>query len=416
MDVHEIKRVLRGETSYLKDGWDKIDRPYIEARMNKVLNLWEGRKGIAIDPDDKATAIKQLSDDFSGYGPVQDLLDDPEVTEIMINGPHKVYVERNGNKELTSAVFDDDAHLDYVVNNMIAPSGRRVDEASPCVDFSLPDGSRVNVTIPPLSVGCTSVTIRKLLDSMNTLEAIVEFGTLDVRMANFLVHCLRGRLNMIFSGATGTGKTTTINILSAYIDEGERIVTIEDTLELSLRQGNTVKLLTRPPDLDGKGHVSIRYLFTNALRMRPSRILLGEIRGSEAMDYIQALNSGHKGTLAVLHAATPRDAITRLETLAMYAGLDLPSWSIRRQIASGLDVIVQHEQLPDGSRKIICISEVTGVEDDQIVLKDIYRYEIEETSEESGTKGKFLAVAPPTFRNALARNGIHMEDKIFVND
>lgn len=415
MDILEVKQMLRRQSSYLTHGWDKTSTDYLDSRMRNLLSQWEAKQGVQLDPEVQACAIQQLCNDFVGYGPLQDLLDDAHVTEIMVNGYDQIYVEYNGRKELSAASFDDETHLQYIVDKMMAPSGRHMNEASPCVDFSLPDGSRVNITIPPISVGKTCLTIRKLSSQVVTLESLVELGTMDIRMANFLVCCLRGGMNMVFAGATGTGKTTTINILMNYIEDGERIITIEDTLELSPPQGNAVRLLTRPADLEGRGEISLRYLFTNALRMRPTRIILGEIRGAEAMEYIQALNSGHRGTIAVLHAATPRDAITRLETLAMYAGLSLPGWSIRQQIASGLNLIIQHEQLPDGSRKISCISELVGVQDEQIMLRDIYRYEIESTSEETGTLGRFLAVQAPTFRAELASKGVQMDDALFVN-
>jgi pilus assembly protein CpaF len=415
MDAKEIKQKLRKQSSYLTDGWDGINKEYIEERMRRCFDAWQREQQFEVDEPLVTTAIKELYDDFAGYGPIQDMLNDPHVTEIMINGPHKIYVEKNGRKSLTSARFEDEKHLQYVIEKMIAPSGRIVNKNMPCADFSLPGGSRVNVTLPPLAVNGISVTVRKLVDSIRSVEDIVNLGTLDVRMANFLIKCLRGRVNMLFSGGTGTGKTTTINLLSAYIDEGERVVTIEDTLEFNLKQGNLVRLLTRPPDLEGKGEVDLRYLFTNSLRMRPSRIILGEIRGAEAMDYLQALNCGHKGTLAVLHASTPLDAISRLETMAMFAGLDLPGWAIRRQIASGLHLIVQHEQLVDGSRKITCISEVAGIQDNEIVLRDIYRYELEDTDNGSGITGKFVAIRPPSFAAGLRKQGVVMEDALFTN-
>ncbi len=415
MDVFELKHMMRKETSYLVGGWDGEDRGYIEDRVHGYLASWKQQQGIELDPKVEALAVKQLCDDLGGYGPIHDLLMDPHITEIMINGPHRIYVEKDGRTQQVSIAFDDDKHLAYMIDHMIKPSGRRVDESSPCADFSLPDGSRVNVTIPPLSVDGTSVTIRKLIQSIDSLDKLVELGTLDVRMANFLVHCLHGGLNMLFAGATGTGKTTTINILSQYIPEGERIVTIEDTLELRLSEGNFVRLLTRPPDIHGKGEISTRFLFANALRMRPSRLILGEVRGAEAMDYIQAVNSGHRGTLAVLHAATPRDAITRLETMSLYAGLDLPMWSVRNQVESGLDLIVQHTQLSDGSRKITHITELAGQDKDQIKLNDIFRYEEEESGEDAELKGHFSAISRPSFLSALKKRGIQVEDSLFEN-
>ncbi len=414
MHARDIKKMMRKETSYLTSGWDGRDPHYLAERMRAFLASWASQHGRTIDEAMADKTIKELCDDFRGYGPIQDLLEDPHVTEIMIIGPNKVFVERDGRKTSTDARFDDENHLQYAINKMIAPSGRRLNEASPCADFSLGGRARVNVTLPPLAADGISVTIRKMAHSIGALSDIVDLGTLDVRMANFLVGCLQGGINMLFSGATGTGKTTSINLLSAYIDEGERIVTIEDTLELALNQANLVRLLTRPPDALGQGEIGLRYLLSNALRMRPSRIILGEIRGAEAMEYLQALNSGHKGTLAVLHAATPQDAVTRLETMALYAGLDLPSWAIRRQIASGLHLIVQHEQLMDGSRKITYITEVAGLRDNDIALQDIFRYEVEETGEDTRIKGRFVAVQPPSFLPHLRKLGIEMEDALFT--
>lgn len=409
MNIHDLKHMLRKESTYLTDGWNGNNRDYLEARVQKYLETWKRKRAVEIDPEVEALVVKQVCDDFGGFGPIRDLLADPHVTEIMINGPHNVYVEKDGRTVQSSVTFDDAKHLDYVVDHMIKPSGRRVDQSSPCADFSLTDGTRVNVTIPPLSVDGVSVTIRKLIRSLNSLDALVDLGTLDVRMANFLINCLEGRINILFSGATGTGKTTTVNILSQYLHDGDRVVTIEDALELDCRCGNQVRLLVRPADLHGKGEVSMRYLFRNALRMRPSRLILGEIRGAEAMDYIQALNTGHKGTLAVLHASTPEDAVTRLETMALYAGLNLPIWSIRKQIASGLDLIIQHAQLPDGSRKITHITELVGLEGDDVALKDIYRYEAEDTEKDAEIRGTFSAMGPPAFLSLLRKRGIHME-------
>jgi len=413
MNAKEIKQELRKQTSYLTDGWNGTDKEYLAEKMHRFVDAWVREKRLEVDQGTVDTAIKELCDDFRGYGPIQDLLDDPHVTEVMVNGPHKIFVEKDGHHLRSNARFEDVKHLQYVIQKMITPSGRRVDDSMPCMDFSLPGGSRVNVTLPPLAVDGISMTVRKLVQSIASLEDIVKLGTLDVRMANFLIQCLRGRVNMLFSGGTGTGKTTTINLLSAHIDEGERIVTIEDTLEFGLKQSNLVRLLTRPPDIEGKGEVGLRYLFANSLRMRPSRIILGEIRGSEAMDYLQALNSGHKGTMAVLHASSPQDAVARLETMALFSGIDLPSWAIRKQIASGLHLVVQHEQLMDGSRKIVCISELAGIKDNEIVLNDIYRYELEGTDSQRRITGKFIALGPPAFVTKLRKQGMVMEDSLF---
>jgi pilus assembly protein CpaF len=287
-----------------------------------------------------------------------------------------------------------------------------VDESFPYVDFSLDGGSRVNVIIPPLAVGGAVITIRKLSRSIRKIEDLLNLGTIDKRMGEFLVACIKAKINILFSGATGSGKTTTLEVLSSYINPEERIVTIEDALELNLQQEHVVRLLTRPPNIEGKGEISLRDLFRNTLRMRPTRIILGEIRGEEAMDYLQALNSGHKGCLAVIHATTPLDAVRRLETMALYAGLNLSSQVIRQQICSGLDLIIQCEQLIDGSRKITYITEVEKLKEERIILKDIFRYEIEGVKE-TEIKGRFKAINKPSFLDLLKKRGVFIKEEIF---
>jgi pilus assembly protein CpaF len=414
MNVREVKTKMRQELRRLFTVDDrKVDRDYLRERMNEIFYLWKKDRKIEVADEVKAKVIKQLTDDFIGYGPISEFLDDPETTEIMVNGPNQIYVEKRGRKYLSDVKFDDYMHLRYIIERMISPSGRRVDESSPYADFSLPDGSRVNIVIPPLSVDGPIITIRKLLYEINDLDNLINLKTLDKRMASFLKACVKARLNIIFSGATGSGKTTSLEVLSSYINKDERIVTIEDALEIKMRQNHVVRLLSRPPNIDGKGEVTIRDLFINSLRMRPSRIILGEIRGAEAMDYLQALNSGHRGCLAVLHAATPEDAITRIETMALYSGLNLPTWAIRKQIASGLNIIVQQEQLIDGSRKINYITEVAGLRDSDIVLRDLFKYKIDEVDENNNVKGRFVAVNKPTFLDIFKERGISFNEQIF---
>ena len=414
MEIKEIKKRMRKELSHYLAPDVKISHKFLEERMNSVFDNWNRAMKLKLDSVLRQRVIKELSDDFLGYGPINELLLDKEITEIMINGPFQIYVEKQGKKHLTDIEFDDDLHLRYLIERMIASSGRRIDESFPYVDFSLPDGSRLNIIIPPLSVQGPVVTIRKMLHSIEKIEDLVDLGTIDERMAKFLVTCIQGKINIILSGATGSGKTTTVEILSYYINDEERIVTIEDALELTLRQKHLVRLLTRPPNIEGKGEVTIRDLFINSMRMRPSRIILGEIRGLEALDYLQALNSGHKGSLAVLHASTPEDALMRLETMALYAGLNLPAWAIRKQIASGIDIIVQQEQLIDGSRKITYISEVSGIDNNEIIIKDLFHYNIEGVDDDSGkVKGKFVALGMPSFYMALKKKGLKLEEDIF---
>jgi len=411
--IAEIKKQLRKELSFILSEKEKLSEDVIRQKILNILNYWQNQKNYYIDEKIKDTIIKELCDEFLSYGPIKRLMEDPHITEIMINGPYKIYVEKEGKKVITDVKFDDETQLRHMIEKMMLPTGRRVDESFPYVDFSLQDGTRVNVIIPPLSVYGTTVTIRKFLRSISQIDDLVNLGTIDDRMAKFLVACIKAKINILFSGATGAGKTTTLEVLSGYINPQERIIVIEDTLELSLRQDHVVRLLTRPQNIEGKGEITIRDLFINTLRMRPTRIILGEIRGAEAMDYLQALNSGHRGCLAVIHASSPADAISRLETMALYAGLYIPVWAIRKQIASGIDLIVQHEQLTDGSRKITYITEVEGIQNDEIKLRDIFTYEIEEVTKDGKVKGNFKAKNIPTFSDVFKKRGVDLNEDIF---
>lgn len=414
MDVKGVKKMIRKEMSVWVDREEKLTKEFIRQRAEKVFSYLETEQKLNFDPAVKEKVIDSLADDFIGFGPLQKLMDDKEVTEIMVNGPYKIYIEKRGKKIPCAVKFDDETHLRYIVEKMIAPAGRRVDESSPYVDFSLENGSRVNVILPPLSVGGTSVTIRKQLSTIQTAEDLVKLGTIDTRMAKFLVACVKAKINILFSGATGSGKTTTLAVLSSYIDPQERIVTIEDALEIDLRQDHIVKLLTKPANIEGKGEITPRDLLRNTLRMRPTRIILGEIRGGESMDYLQALNSGHSGSLAVIHASDPSDTITRVETLALYASINIPAWAIREQISSGIGLIVQHSQLVDGSRKITYITEVGELKGTQIVLRDIFRYEVEGVGQDSIVKGKFKAISAPNFLPIFKKKGIDLDPSIFA--
>jgi len=413
MEIKKIKKEIRREMSMWVGREEKFTREFLIQRAKQIFENMEAERKIKIEPAVKDKIISSLCDDFLGLGPLQKLIDDKGVTEIMINGLDRVYIEKNGKKGMCDVKFDDETHLRYVIEKMIAPAGRRVDESSPYVDFSLPDGSRVNVILPPLAAKGAAVTIRKFLDYIQSTDDLVKLGTIDARMAEFLKACIKAQVNIMFSGATGSGKTTTLEVLSSYIDPNERIITIEDALELNLRQGHVVSLLTRPPNIEGKGGISPRELFRNTLRMRPTRIILGEIRGEEALDYLQALNSGHRGFLAVIHASTPVDAVSRLETMALYAGINLPVWAIRTQVSSGLDLIVQQVQLSDGSRKITHITEVGKIKNNQIELRDIFRYEIEEVSADASVKGKFKAKNVPEFMPIFKKKGVEISESIF---
>lgn len=411
MDIKEIKKSFRREmTTWTGEG--EFTREFIKEKAERLFKKYKEE----FDEEFKGKIIDTLCDDLLGLGPLEKLMNDGEITEIMVNGPCRIYIEKRGKKILTNAKFDDENHLRYIIEKMLTPSGRRVDESSPCVDFSLADGSRVNVIIPPLAVGGAAITIRKFLRSIETCDDLIKLGTIDYRMAAFLIACIKARINILFSGATGSGKTTTLEVLSSYISPQERIITIEDTRELNLRQDHLVNLLTKPDNIEGKGAISLRKVFTNTLRMRPTRIILGEIRGAEAMDYLQALNSGHRGCLAVIHASRPTDTILRLETMASYAGLNIPLWGIRRQISSGLNLIVEQEQYVDGLRRINYITEVSGFDDNKIYLRDIFRFEVEDVDEDGKVKGSFKALGRPKFFSLFRKKGIDIDESIFTPD
>jgi len=416
MSIENIKKQIRRQISMGVGESQKLTRAFIQERVRQIFEDMRKEKVHHLNLDSSAIEkiIDSLCDDFLGLGPLQKLMEDAEITEIMVNGPYRIYIEKKGRKVLSDVKFDDEAHLKYIIEKMLSPTGRRVDESFPYTDFSLADGSRVNVIIHPLTVGGAAVTIRKFLRSIAKVEDLVKLGTMDERMAEFLVACIRAKVNILFSGATGSGKTTTLEVLTSYLDHEERIITIEDALELVLNQDHAVRLLTRPPNIEGKGEISLRDLFRNTLRMRPTRMILGEIRGGEAMDYLQALNSGHRGCLAVIHASSPFDTITRLETMALYAGLNLPSWAIRQQICSGLDLIVQQEQLLDGSRKLTYITEVGNLQENRIILKDIFRYEIESVGKDSKVKGTFKAKGVPDFFPFFKKKGVEIKEDIFI--
>ena len=318
--------------------------------------------------------LKDILAEITGYGPLQPLLDDPEITEIMVNGPRKIYIEKNGRLERTKVVFEDNLHILKIIDRIVSPLGRHIDSDSPMVDARLPDGSRVNAVVPPCAVDGASVTIRKFRKEKLSIAQLIEFNTLTQGMANFLRACVLGRLNVIISGGTGSGKTTFLNVLSGFIPEEERIVTIEDAAELQLQQDHVVRLETKLANVEGHGVVSVRELVRNSLRMRPDRIIVGECRGGEALDMLQAMNTGHDGSLTTIHANSPRDALSRLETLVLMSGMDFPIKIVRQQISSAVDVIVQMSRLRDGTRKITAVTEVAGMEGDMVVLSDIFKF------------------------------------------
>ena len=346
-------------------------RRQIEEIFGKVID----EEGLALTRAERVRMLEQITDEIIGLGPLEPLLRDESITEIMVNGPRQVYIERSGKLELTNVVFQNDDHVMRIIDRIIAPIGRRVDESSPMVDARLTDGSRVNAIIPPLSLVGPVITIRKFSASPFTTDDLIRFGTATADMFDFLKACVEARLNVFVSGGTGSGKTTTLNVLSSFIPNDERIVTIEDAAELQLRQEHVVTLESRPPNIEGKGAVPIRELVRNALRMRPDRIIVGECRSGEALDMLQAMNTGHDGSMSTGHANTPRDMLSRLETMVLMAGVDLPLRAIREQVASAVDLIVQQSRLKDGTRRIVNITEVQGMEGDVIVMQDVFVFE-----------------------------------------
>ena len=352
--------------------------------------------------------------EISGYGPIQPLLEDPTITEIMVNGPDDIYIEREGKLFRQDRVFKDTAHLMRVIERIVLPLGRRIDESSPMVDARLPDGSRVNAIIPPLAVDGPTLTVRKFAKVPYTADDLVRFGTMTAWMSEFFSACVNARLNILISGGTGSGKTTTLNVFSSWIPDNERIVTIEDAAELQLQQDHVVRMESRPPNLEGKGEIPIRQLVRNALRMRPDRIIVGEVRGGEALDMLQAMNTGHDGSLSTAHTNSPRDALSRLETMTLMAGTDLPSRAIREQIASAMNLIVHQARLRDGSRKIVQVSEVQGMEGEVILLQDIFIFDQHGIDADGRVIGEHKPTGlRPKFVARLAKEGIELPVDVF---
>ena len=369
----------------------------------------------AIPLGDRERLVEELISEILGLGPIEPLLKDPSVTEVMVNGPDSIYIERKGRLQKTDVRFRNTEHLMHIIDRIVTAVGRRVDESSPMVDARLADGSRVNVIIPPLSLIGPCVTIRKFSKDVLTVDKMIEFGSFDQRMAEFLEDCVKGRLNIVVSGGTGSGKTTLLNVLSSYVPATERIVTLEDSAELQLKQDHVVTLETRPPNIEGEGEVTMRDLVRNALRMRPDRIIVGECRTGEALDMLQAMNTGHDGSMTTAHANSARDALSRLETMVLMSGMELPLRAIRSQIASAVDIIVQIARLRDGSRKIINIAEVTGMEGDIITLQDLFYFENHGLDQDGRITGAFLTSGlRPLCTEKLAMNGVTLPPDLFI--
>jgi pilus assembly protein CpaF len=396
---------------------ETLSEPELREYVLRIIKELSRKERINITSEEEARLISEFMAEFVSLGPIKSLIEDKSISEIMINGHKKIYVERNGHIELTPITFDSEHHLMHTIYKIISASGRHVDESSPFVDFALTDGSRVNIILPPLSMIGPVVTIRKFSSEISTVEDLLRLNTLNQKIADLLIAAIKARLNIIFSGATGVGKTTTLNVLTKYIPASERVVTIEDTAELRLEREHLVSLQSRPPNIEGKGAISIRELFKNSLRMSPDRIIVGEVRGSEALDMIQAIVSGHTGSLAIVHANSPEDALLRLETMILMSGIELSLGNIRRQIAKAIDLIVHMEQFLDGTRKITSITEVKELKEQDIALEDLFVFEQQAIDEQGRVIGKWQAKGiKPLFLEKLKKRNINISEAIFERD
>jgi len=408
------KEVIENLDKELKQNSSFSDKEISKKVEEVILNILE-RDASFLPYSERQKISSEILNEVVGLGPIESLIRDSDVSEIMVNGPHQVYIEKKGKLILSDISFRDDDHVMHVIEKIVAPIGRRIDESMPMVDARLPDGSRVNAIIPPLSLKGPVITIRKFSRDPLKISDLIRFGSLTPSMAKFLEACVRSRLNIVISGGTGSGKTTTLNVLSSFISNDERIVTIEDAAEIQLRQNHVITLETRSHNIEGKGAVTIRDLVRNSLRMRPDRIVVGEVRAGEALDMLQAMNTGHDGSLTTGHANSPRDILSRLETMVLMAGMDLPVRAIREQISSAIDIIVQQNRLRDGSRKITHVAEVLGMEGDTIVLQDIFKYEQTGVDHNGTIVGEYRATGiKPRCVAKFEAEGIFLPQDIFI--
>ncbi|OLO38944.1 type II secretion system protein E [Alkalihalophilus pseudofirmus] len=406
----ELQNYLISELKKKPSLTDEEQKELIDREAMMFLN----DKNDRLSFEAKKELVNMISDELIGYGPVTALLNDPDVSEIMVNGAHQIYVEKQGKLTLSDYYFRDNDHVLQVIEKIVSPLGRRIDESSPMVDARLPDGSRVNAIIPPLSLVGPTITIRKFPQNRLQIANLIKFGSVTEDMAQFLDACVKARLNIFISGGTGSGKTSLLNIMSSFIPHDERIVTIEDAAELQLLQDHVVSLETRPPNIEGKGAISIRDLVKNSLRMRPDRIVIGEVRGGEALDMLQAMNTGHDGSLATGHSNSPREMLSRLETMVLMAGMDLPIRAIREQIAGAVDLIIQQSRLKDGSRKVVNITEVIGMEGETIVLQDLFTFKQTGTKEDGKVVGKHTSTGiRPYCSEKLEQYGYDLPASLF---
>ena len=401
--------------------FDKVDtEPPVgeryESLLRRIIEASIDEYGVKLVVADRESLRDEIFSNIASYGPITEYFEDPVVSEIMVNGSDQVFIEKNGEMVLTDLRFESNDHVRFAINHIINPMGRYVNGKHPLIDSRLPDGSRVNAVIPPVSPNGPCITIRRFLKDKLTVEDLINLGSLTPRIAEFLSICVQASLNILVAGNTSSGKTTLLNILTHYIPDWERIVTIEDSAELSLHQTHVVTLEAQPPDYRGEGAVSIRDLVRNALRMRPDRIVVGEVRGGEALDMLQAMNTGHDGSLTTIHSNSPRDTLARLETMSLMSGIDMPLSAIRKQIASALNLIVQLSRFPDGSRRVSHISEVIGMEGDVITMTDLFKFEPTGLDQNRKIIGEFRATGlRPSFSQALEVGGLHLDHKLFSN-